>query len=669
MSGEPPAGAQDREARLRAQLHALQAERNELAARLDSVVRIAEKTRAAAAGMRDELISMQTSKFWQARNAWFDLKHRIGLSATGATAPADVVLERIEPARTGGTGYDRWISRNDLRPADVQLIADTIAVLPRKPLISVVMPAFDPPEEYLRAALDSVLAQLYPHWELCVADDASTLPHVRAVLAEYAARERAVGGAEARVKLALRDENGGIAAASNSALALATGEYVALLDHDDLLARDALFHVALAANREPAADFMYSDEDKIDDDGHRSEPYFKPDWSPDSLLARMYTGHLAVFRRALVTELGGFRTGFEGSQDYDLVLRLTERTERIVHIPRVLYHWRIHAASTASSAASKQYAYAAGRRAIEEALVRRGEPGRVEELPQPGSYAVRYALRRPDKISIVIPTRDHGDDVDRCLGSIFAQPTYPEFEVVLVDNGSTDPASLATFARWSAAEPRVRVLRHDVPFNFAAINNYAASKTGGAYLLFLNNDTRVLTPDWLEALAEQAQRPSIGAIGPKLLYPDGTIQHAGVVTGIAGVAGHVHKYADGGAGGYFNILRTVNDYSALTGACLMLRREVFERAGGFDEALGIAFNDVDLCLKIRALGLYNVYLPHVVLEHAESRSRGYEDTAAKQARYAREAGIMQERWHCESRNDPHYSPHLTLEAEDFSLRV
>lgn len=662
MSGEPPEGSGEREARLRAKLHALQAERNELAARLESVIRIAEKTRAAAAGMRDELISMQTSKFWHARNAWFDLKHRLGLSATGATAPADVVLERIEPAGSGGTGYDRWISRNDLRPADVQLIADTIAVLPRRPTISVVVPVFDPPEIYLRAALDSVLAQLYPHWELCVADDASTLPHVRAVLAEYAARS-------ARVKLALREHNGGIAAASNSALALATGEFVALLDHDDLLARDALFAVALAANREPGVDFAYSDEDKIDDDGHRSEPYFKPDWSPDSLLARMYTGHLAVFRRALVNELGGFRAGFEGSQDYDLVLRLTERTDRIAHIPRVLYHWRIHAASTASSAAPKTYAYAAGRRAIEEALARRGEPGRVEELPQPGTYAVRYELRRPDKISIVIPTRDHGADVERCLASVFAQPSYPDFEVVLVDNGSTEPASLATFARWSASEPRVRVLRHDVPFNFAVINNYAARRSDGAYLLFLNNDTRVLTPDWLEALAEQAQRPSIGAAGAKLLYPDGTLQHAGIVTGIAGVAGHVHKYADGGTGGYFNIVRTVNNYSALTGACLMLRREAFERAGGFDEALGIAFNDVDLCLKLLALGLRNVYLPHVVLEHAESRSRGYEDTAEKQARYSREAGIMQERWHCESRNDPHYSPHLTLEAEDFSLRL
>ena len=657
-SDNSPAG--DRESRLREQLLALQTERNELAARLESVVRTAERTRTAAERMRDELISMRSSKFWKLRDAWFAFKARAGISRVKAQ-PVDIVLERIESAAGRGTGFDRWISRNDIRPAEAQLIESTIAVLPRLPTISVLVPVHDTPERYLRAALESVLEQLYPYWELCIADDASTEPRVRAIIAEYAMRD-------GRVKPVLRDRNGGISEASNSALALATGEFVALLDSDDLLTRDALFHVALALNRYPDADFIYTDEDKIDDDDQRSEPYFKPDWSPDSLLARMYTGHLGVFRLALVTKLGGFRAAFTGSQDYDLVLRVTERTQRIHHIPRVLYHWRIHAASAAGEAGSKGYAYLAGQRALEEALARRGEPGRVEQLPQLGSYTVRYALQRPEKIGIIVPTRDHGDDVERCLTSIFSYATYPDFEVLLVDNGSTDPASLATFARWSAAEPRVRVLRYDVPFNFAAINNYAARHTGATYLLFLNNDTEVLTPDWLEALAEQAQRPSIGAVGAKLLYPDGTIQHAGVVTGIGGTAGHVHKHADGGAGGYFNILRTVNNYSALTGACLMVRREAFERAGGFDEALGIAFNDVDLCLKLRALGLYNVYLPHVVLVHDESRSRGYEDTADKQARYAREAGIMQERWHVERHNDPHYSPHLTLEAEDFSLR-
>ena len=483
MSSDNSPGG-DRESRLRERLLALQTERNELAARLESVVRIAERTRTAAERMRDELISMRSSKFWKLRDAWFAFKARAGISRIKAERPVDMVLERIESAAGCGTGFDRWISRNDIRPAEAQLIESTIAVLPRLPTISILVPVYDTPERYLRAALESVLEQLYPHWELCVADDASTEPHVRAIIAEYAMRD-------GRVKPVLRDRNGGISEASNSALALATGEFVALLDSDDLLTRDALFHVALALNRYPDADFIYTDEDKIDDDDQRSEPYFKPDWSPDSLLARMYTGHLGVFRRALVTELGGFRAAFTGSQDYDLVLRVTERAQRIHHIPRVLYHWRIHAASAAGEAGSKGYAYVAGQRALEEALARRGEPGRVEQLPQLGSYTVRYALQRPEKIGIIVPTRDHGEDVERCLTSIFAYATYPDFEVLLVDNGSTDPASLATFARWSAAEPRVRVLRYDVPFNFAAINNYAARHTGATYLLFLNNDTRV----------------------------------------------------------------------------------------------------------------------------------------------------------------------------------
>jgi GT2 family glycosyltransferase len=382
----------------------------------------------------------------------------------------------------------------------------------------------------------------------------------------------------------------------------------------------------------------------------------------------MYTGHLAVFRRALVADAGGFRAGFEGSQDYDLVLRITELTQRIEHVARVLYHWRIHPASTAAGGESKRYAFEAGRRALEEALVRRGEPGRVEELPEAGSYVVRYAIREPGKVTVIVPTRDHGEDVDRCLASIFARDAYPDFEVVIVDNGSTQRTSLAVFERWAATEKRVRVLRHPVPFNFAEINNYAAAQTTGRYLLFLNNDTEVVSDDWLEAMVEQAQRPSIGAVGAKLLYPDGTVQHAGVVTGIGGVAGHSHKYADGSTGGYFNVLRTANNYSAVTGACLMVRRDVFERAGGFDERLAIAFNDVDFCLRLRALGLYNVYLAHVVLYHYESKSRGADDEGAKRTRFHGERDRMQERWGAALACDPHYSPHLTVTSEDFAIR-
>jgi O-antigen biosynthesis protein len=640
----------------------LEAERDRLLERLHEIDLWAEQTRRSAESIRPLLRSMQESRFWKVRNAWFALKHRLGLHPHGAQPTVDLIVAEYEPFLSQRSAYERWLRANDLRPSDDAVIRRAVAVLPRTPLVSVLMPVYNTPRRYLRAALDSVLEQLYPHWELCIADDASTDPVVREVLDEYAARDR-------RVKLALRERNGHIAEASNSALDLASGEFVALLDHDDLLTRDALFNVALLVNEHPDADFIYSDEDKIDDVGRRSEPYFKPDWSPDSFLARMYVGHLSVFRRELVRAVGGFRPGFEGSQDYDLVLRVTERTERIHHIARVLYHWRIHPESTSAETASKGYAYEAGRRALEEAVARRGEPGRVEQLPEPGSYVVRYAIAEPGKVSVIVPTRDHGEDLERCLTSVFARASYPHFEVVIIDNGSTDPASLATFERWTRDEPRVRVVRYDVPFNFAKINNYGVAHTNGRFVLFLNNDTEVLTDDWLEAMVEQAQRPSIGAVGAKLLYPDRTVQHAGVIIGIGGVAGHAHKYADSGSGGYFNTLRTVNNYSAVTGACMMIRRDAFEKAGGFDEELAVAFNDIDLCLKLQALGLYNVYLAHVVLVHHESKSRGYEDSVPKQARFAIEQSIMQARWQTAAREDPHYSPHLSVVTEDFSLRA
>lgn len=648
--------------RSRAELTRLERDRSALGDELARVRAYAQRTFENARMARTVLRSMQRSKFWRIRNSWFTVKHRLGLHPHGAQPFIDFPLEDLDDIAAGSPGYGYWLREHELRTSERALIAQLLPLLPRTPKISVLMPTYETPERYLRAALDSVVDQLYPHWELCIADDASPSPHVTAVLEEYAALDD-------RIKLVVRERNGHIAAASNSALALATGEFVALLDHDDVLTRDALFHVALLLGDHPDADMIYSDEDKVDDSGMRRDPYFKPDWSPDSFLGRMYTAHLGVYRRSLVEAIGGFRVGFEGSQDYDLVLRLTERTTKIHHIPRVLYHWRIHEESTAASGGAKEYAFEAGRRALAEALERRGEPGQVQRLPDLGSYIVRYAIRDPARVSIIVPTRDHADDVERCLSSIFARSTYPDFEVVLLDNGSTDPPALEAFAGWPERDPRVRVVPYDVPFNFSRINNYAVTQSTGRYLLFLNNDTEVLVDDWLEAMVEQAQRPSIGAVGAKLLYPDGTVQHAGVVLGIGGVAGHSHKYSDGAAHGYFNMLRTVNNYSAVTGACMMIRRDAFQAAGGFDERLAVAFNDVDLCLRLRAAGLYNVVLPHVVLYHHESKSRGHEDTPEKQARFVAEQAVMKERWNVGGLDDPHYSPHLSVMTEDYTIRA
>ncbi|MFY9781180.1 MAG: glycosyltransferase family 2 protein [Candidatus Baltobacteraceae bacterium] len=559
--------------------------------------------------------------------------------------------------------YRQWMQKFDPRETDLERMRELVPFLPLKPTFSILMPAYNTPERYLRAAIESVRAQVYPYWELCVADDASPDPSVRRVLEEYA-------GLDSRIRVTFREKNGHISRAMNSALEIATGEFVAFLDHDDQITPDALFECALIANRTPDVDMIYSDEDKIDEGGVRSSPFFKPDWNPDTFLSRMYTCHFGVYRRSLVEALGGLRSGFDGSQDYDLVLRLTERTTRVQHIPRILYHWRIHSASTASDGAVKPYAETAAIRAIGEALARRGEPGSVSPAPDaPGTYIVRYAIRKRDKVSIIIPTRNHGEDVDRCLKSIFAKTTYDHFEIVLLDNGSDDEASLQTFERWKIRDRRVKVVRYEAPFNFSRINNYAVQKSDGYYVLLLNNDTEVISADWMEAMVEQAQRPSIGAVGAFLLYPDGSVQHAGVITGIGGVAGHSHKYFPGNALGYFSTLRAINNYSAVTAACLMVRRSVFDQVGGFDEGLAVAFNDVDFCLKIRKAGYRNVCLPHVKLYHFESKSRGHEATPEQIRRFQGEIKVMEQRWSTRAVPDECYSRHLTLEHENFAIRT
>ncbi len=556
--------------------------------------------------------------------------------------------------------YDLWLKRNYPRPADLNHKRQVQALFSYQPTISIIMPVYNPPAEYLRAALDSVLGQIYPHWELCLADDASSQPQVRQVLTQYQ---------DPRIKVIWRSENGHICHCSNSALTLATGEFIALLDHDDCLRSDALYEVALALNQSPQADIIYSDEDKIDDQGRHSQVYFKPDWCPDTLLSRMYLGHLVVYRRTMVQDLGGFRPGFEGAQDWDLALRLSPRARQIVHIPQVLYHWRLHPQSTSRSLQTKQYAWDAGMRAVASALGERGEPGRVEAAPG-GHVLVRYHIREYQLVSVVIPTRDLGKVLHRCLKSIFTQTTYPNYEVVLVDNGTREAEALAVMDKWQTQEPdRCRCYPLNVPFNFALLNNYGVAQTRGNYLLFLNNDTEVITPDWMTALVEQAQRPAIGAVGAMLLYPDNTIQHAGVVVGIGGVAGHSHKHYPARANGYFNQIQTINNYLAVTAACLMCRRSVFAQVGGFEETLTVAFNDIDLCLKLFQQGYRNVYLPHVKLYHHESKSRGYEDTPEKQARFSQEIAYMEAKWASLIAHDPCYSPHLTLQREDYSLRL
>lgn len=573
--------------------------------------------------------------------------------------------QKRQPRFGNQQDYERWMERHTPTAAMLKQMTVTARSWSYQPVISILMPVYNPPLAFLRAAIESVLAQAYANWELCIADDASDDLEVLELLSQFAAQD-------SRIKVTFRSCNGHISAASNSALALASGEYIALLDHDDVLAPEALYEVVSLLNQHPQADLIYSDEDKLNDQGQRVQPFFKPDWCPDSFLSRMYTCHLGVYRRSLVNAIGGFRTGFEGSQDYDLVLRLTEQTQQIFHIPKVLYHWRNHASSAASSATIKPYAETAAQRALLEACQRRGEPARevVVNPETPGVYLVRYQLREYPLVSIIIPTRNLGEILDQCLRSIFEKTTYPNYEVILIDNGSDELETLQLIADWEAHQPdRLKCYSLNIPFNYSQINNLAVSEATGDYLLFLNNDIEVIEPDWIEAMVEQAQRPSVGAVGALLLYPDHTVQHAGVVLGIGGVAGHSHKYFPDEQTGYFSQLVAVNNYSAVTGACLMCRREVFEQVGGFDESLAIAFNDVDLCLRMRQAGYHNLSLPHARLYHHESKSRGTEDTSEKQRRFQQELELMKQKWGSVLQQDPCYSPHLSLEREDYSIRL
>ena len=622
--------------------------------------------------------AMESSKFWKLRRLWFELRQKTNSAAPDTLYQNYLLSQNHKPTieqaamvdidseipTSDNLQYQKWLQANYPRQAYLKKIGKASNELSYQPLISIIVPVYNPEETFLRQAIESVIEQVYPNWELCLADDRSTKPHVKSVLDEYSDRDP-------RIKITYRNENGHICRTSNSALEIATGEYIALLDHDDLLPPHALARVVELLNEHPEADFIYSDEDKVDEQNIRKDPFFKPDWCPDSFLARMYTCHLGVYRRSLVEEVGNFRTGFEGSQDYDLVLRITEKTDKIFHIPDVLYHWRIHSQSTAGRSNAKPYATDAAQKALNEALQRRGEPGEVTPKSNfPGVYTVRYQIREPKLVSIIIPTKDLADTLDVCLKSIFTKTTYQNYEVIVIDNGSTEAKTARCLELWQQQQPeKFTCYEYDVPFNYSQINNYGVSKAKGDYLLFLNNDTEVITEDWLEAMVEQAQRPSIGAVGSLLLYPDDTIQHAGVVLGIGGVAGHSHKHLHVSQSGYISHAVSINNYSAVTGACLMCRKEVFESVGGFEEDLAIAFNDVDLCLKIISRGYRNIYLPHVKLYHYESKSRGYENTRAKQTRFAKEVNYMRQKWGYLCDRDPCYNPNLTKSHEDYSLNI
>ncbi|CAB3976048.1 family 2 glycosyl transferase [Burkholderia cenocepacia] len=556
--------------------------------------------------------------------------------------------------------YHKWIDEFD-RFDDTERASavSTLQSFERRPLISIVVPTYNSNPSHLEAMIRSVQEQIYPFWELCIADDASPDETTREILTRHQTRD-------SRIRLVFRTENGHISEASNSALSLATGEFVALLDHDDILPPHALFVVAQYINRYPRARMLYSDEDKLNERGQRTAPYFKCDWNPALFRTQNLFSHLGVIETALVRQAGGFRRGFEGSQDYDLALRCVEIAgdDSVVHIPHVLYHWRITASSTAGTSQAKPYASTAARRSIEEHLARSGIAATVEqpfgELPV---FRVRYAIPGPaPKVSIIIPTRDGVTLLRQCVESIVARTIYPNYEIIVVDNGSTDEATLAYFQDISL-RPNVRIIRDDSPFNFSALNNTAAAAATGSFICLLNNDTEVISPDWLDEMVGIASQPGIGAVGAALWYPDNKLQHGGVLLGLGGVAGHMHHMLTRGNFGYFNRAVSVQNMSAVTAACLVIRKSIFDNVDGLDESFAVAFNDVDFCLRVRDAGYQNVWTPYAELYHYESATRGSDMAADKYQRFLGEVRRMEERWGSALSRDPAYNPNLSLAVD------
>jgi GT2 family glycosyltransferase len=556
---------------------------------------------------------MQRSRFWKTRNLWFDLKRKLKFSLVGADELLDVEGLSLDQA----DDYAAWLSRRRLGATDIERLRRITALLPNTVVFSILVRSDGAASDSIRKTSESLSAQVYPHWELLESSDV------------------------------------------NDAIARATGTFLAIIAPGAVLEQDALLEAALIVNESADADFIYTDEDTLGDDGIYKEPVFKPDWSPDTLLSKPYTGGLAIFRTSVLKEIGTIPDIPPAAQDYEIALRASEIARSIYHIPLVLYH--------ASFGRNDRSAYAAIHKSIEQALERRKDAGRVEMFPGSSeTFIVRYAIREPKKVNVIVPTRDKSEYLERCLQSVFTNSRYPNFDVTVVDNKSIEPATKAVFEKW---RDRITLLHFNEPFNFARLNNFAVSKTNGEFLLFLNNDTEIVTPDWMEAMVEQAQRPTIGAVGALLLYPEGTVQHVGVVLQLYGLAGHVLRNVPRDSSGYNDWLRTTRNCSAVTAACMMVRRSAFLDVGGFDDELAVAYNDVDLCLKLRQQGLWNIVLPHVVLYHKELVTRGPDDNPIKLRRFVRESELMEARWRISASRDPFYNPNLTLDSEDFSLRI
>ena len=572
--------------------------------------------------------------------------------------PKEFWIRLTERFQTDDVDYEEWYRNH--RPTKEELEQQRKEKFSYEPLISILVPVYRTPEEFLMQMIQSVRRQTYGNWELCIANADPSDENVVRILKTASKKDE-------RIRVTEVPENEGIAQNTNAAFAIAKGAYIGLLDHDDLLTADALYEVVKALNQKERPAVVYSDEDKVTTDlSEHFQPFMKPDFNKDLLRSNNYICHFFVAEKQLVEEVGGFRGAFNGAQDYDLILRCTEKAEHITHIPRILYHWRVHKASTADNPASKMYAFDAGKRAIEEHLKRCGETGVVSHTKDLGFYRVQYQMSGNPLVSIIIPNKDHVDMLDKCLRSI-QKSSYRNYEVIIVENNSVEEATFDYYKK--IASDRIRVVYWEGIFNYSAINNFGAKAAQGEYLLLLNNDVEVITENWLEELLSNCQRPDVGIVGAKLYYPDDTVQHAGIIVGIGGVAGNVFVGLPRKFTGYFHKASIQQDLSAVTAACMMVKRSVYEEMGGLEEKLQVAFNDVDFCLRVRKAGYLVVFDPYVELYHYESKTRGAENTKEKVRRFQTEIEYMRSHWlDLLKKGDPMYNPNLTLTKWDYSLK-
>ena len=581
----------------------------------------------------------------------------------GAAALAEKVVTKVKNVRQGPPSYQKWI-RHHL-PDRNELEKQKKTSFGYRPKISFVVPLYKTPEKYLRRLTESFQEQTYSNWELCFSDGSGAQSPLTELLKELTAKDN-------RIKYVSHEEPLQISENTNSAIEIATGDFIAFADHDDELTPNALFECVKAINEKPQTLVIYTDEDKMSMDGHKFfQPHFKPDYNPDLLCTVNYICHLFVVSRKVIEKVGGLRSEFDGAQDYDFVLRCVEtvKDEEICHIPKILYHWRCHEDSTAENPESKLYAFEAGRRAVQAHYERTGIHAEVFKGEYLGLYRTKFIRDHDPLISIIIPNKDHIDDLKRCMESIEQKSTYKNYEYIIVENNSTDSATFEYYKKLEAENPKVRMVYWDGVFNYSAINNYGASFAKGEYLLLLNNDTEIINPDCLEELLGYCMRKDVGAVGARLYYEDDTIQHAGVVIGFGGIAGHCFVQQKRGTTGYCHRIICAQDYSAVTAACMMVKKSAFDAVGGLSEELAVAFNDIDFCMKLRKAEYLIVYNPYAELYHYESKSRGLEDTPEKVARFNKEIATFEKKWpEILENGDPYYNPNLTLKSQDFSLK-